>query len=98
MFAKLWLWHLHLLLDKRASGRLLRLFFVLVEEDFKHFGKPFAVTTKMATRAGIDRHLKAKLLDALEQMGAIFQERRGNKNPRVSLRQREGRGQSPFSP
>jgi hypothetical protein len=96
LFAKLWRWHLRLLLEKRASGRLLRLYLVLVDEDFKSFGKPFAVTTDMALRAGIDRHLKAKLLDTLEQLGVIFQERRGNKNPQVALRQFEGRGQSPF--
>ena len=76
---------------------MLRLFLVLVDEDFNHFGKPFTVTTDMAERAGVDRHLKAKILLALEQWGLIFLERLGApKNPRVSLRQREGRGQNPF--
>ena len=96
-FARAWLWHLRLLREKRAGGRVLRFYHLLLEEDFNSFGKPFAVTTQMMEAAGVDRHRKADLLDALEQWGIVFLERRGHKNPLVSLRQREGRGQNPFT-
>jgi hypothetical protein len=96
MFAKLWRWHLHLLLEKRASGRVLRFFLMLIDEDFKHFGEPFTVTTEMMRAAGIDRNFKAEILQTFEHWGFIFLERRANKNPRVFLRKRQGRGENPF--
>jgi hypothetical protein len=96
LFAKLWRWHLHLLLEKRASGRVFRFFAMLVDEDFKHFGKPFTVTTEMVKAAGVDRKFKAEILRTFEQWGLIFLEPRANKNPQVSLRTRQGRGPNPF--
>lgn len=96
LFAKLWRWHLHLLLEKRAGGRVFRFFAMLVDEDFKHFGKPFTVTTEMMKAAGVDRKFKAEILRTFEQWGLIFLEPRTNKNPQVSLRTRQGRGSNPF--
>jgi hypothetical protein len=97
LFAKLWLWHLHLLLEKHASGGVFRLFFVLVHEDFKSFGRAFTVTSEMVGDAGIDRKSKAGILRLFEQWGLIFLEQRTKKNPRVFLRKLQGRGQDPFA-
>jgi hypothetical protein len=98
LFAKLWLWQVRVLLEKRAGGPALRLFLVLVEEDFKNFGnKIFPVTTRMMQAAKINRHLKAYVLRDLEEWGLIFLHHPGDKkNPQVALRKLNGRGRNPF--
>jgi hypothetical protein len=80
----------------REARRRQRFFAMLVDEDFKHFGKPFTVTTEMMKAAGVDRKFKAEILRTFEEWGLIFLEPRANKNPQVSLRTRQGRGSNPF--
>jgi hypothetical protein len=70
---------------------------VLAREDFLQYGKPFNVTTELVKAAGVDRHDKAKLLQAFEQWGLIFLKHQGDKkNPCVYLRKLQGRGKNPF--
>jgi hypothetical protein len=96
-FGQNWFWHSHILLEKRATGQMLRLYLVLFEKDFDEWGKPFEVTTAMAKRAGMDRKAKAVILRAFEQWGLLWFESQGtSKNPRVALRRRKGRGENPF--
>ena len=96
LFVKLWSWYANILLEKRASGRMLRFLIVLMLKDFDVWHKPFNVTTAMMARAGIDRKDKSRLLRLFEQWGLVFVDRRDKKNPLVSLRQRQGRGENPF--
>jgi hypothetical protein len=96
LFGKLWFWYADILLEKRASGRMLRFLIVLMIKDFDEWHKPFKVTTEMMARAGIDRKDKSTLLRIFEQWGFVFVDRRNKKNPLVSLRERQGRGENPF--
>jgi hypothetical protein len=83
LFGKLWFWYVSIFFEKRANGRMLRFFLVLLEKDFYEWGKPFGVTTAMMERAGIDRKYKSALLRTFEEWGLIFVDRRHKKNPLV---------------
>jgi hypothetical protein len=96
-FAKTWIWQWHVLRDRRAGGRVLRFFLMLAEADFEnHYERPFKVTSAMMEAVGIARKHKAELLRMFRDWGFLFLDAPPDKNPTVSIRQRQGRGANPF--